>query len=97
MDSSVRCAMEKMDLGNKRSSTQAFLDDIAKEETVSKKSLRLELARAKNRKETCAQNIRKTQERIKTQVSKLREHEEAYKASCADIQRLEGILKEGDE
>ena len=30
--------MEKMNLGNKRSYTQAFLDDVAQEETVSKKA-----------------------------------------------------------
>ena len=29
--------MEKINLGNKRSFTQAFLDDMAQEETVSKK------------------------------------------------------------
>ena len=32
--------MDKMNLGNKRSFTQTFLDDMAQEETVSKKGLR---------------------------------------------------------
>ena len=37
--------MEKMNLGNKRSFTQAFLDDMAQEETVSRKGLCLRRVR----------------------------------------------------
>ena len=37
--------MEKMNLGNKRSFTQVFLDDMAQEETVLKKVLRLRRVR----------------------------------------------------
>ena len=49
--------MENMNLGNKRSFTQAFLDDMVQEETVSKKGLRLELARAKNKLSDVMENM----------------------------------------
>ena len=52
MANKLRDVMEKMNLENKRSFPQAFLDDMAQEETVSKKGLRLELAWTKKKKKS---------------------------------------------
>ena len=43
----------------------AILDDMAQEERVSKKGLRLELARTKNKDEKCGQNMRKMKKKKK--------------------------------
>lgn len=52
MGNMISYAMEKMDLGSEQSFKQGFFTNIAKEKTVSKSNLRLELAQAMNRKKT---------------------------------------------
>ena len=53
-----------------------------------KKSTRLELARAKNKKEKIYNNLMKCKERISQQISKMMELEADYEATKADGRRL---------
>ena len=66
---------------------------MAQEETVSKKGLRLELARTKNKEKECGQNMRKMKERIKIMLERLREEESRFDAAGADRKRFEKLLE----
>ena len=77
----------------KRSYVEAFLEEEATKCSSTKKSTRLELARAINRKETLFQNMRKTKERVKKQMERLRELEAGYTAACAEVKRLRKLLR----
>ena len=79
----------------KRSFVDAFLEEEASENTASKKSTRLELARAKNRRDRANDNMRKLRDRIKVMMARLREHEAEYEASKQDVKRLKEQL--GDD
>ncbi|MEW8446340.1 MAG: hypothetical protein AB2653_18605 [Candidatus Thiodiazotropha endolucinida] len=80
----------------KRSFVDAFLSEEAVESGASKKTTRLELARAKNRKEKGTQNLLKTKERVKALISRMREQEAEVEAADADIKRLKDRLQ-GDD
>ena len=73
-----------------------FLHTEALSLDASKKSARLELARAKNKKRKIYDNLMKCKERISQQISKMRELEAEYEATKADVSRLKESLK-GDE
>ena len=78
----------------KRSFVSAFLSEVAQECSPSKKRTRLELARAKNRKETHYQNMVKTKERATNIIERLREYEAAYEAENENCQRLTKLLND---
>ena len=67
---------------------EAFLEEEAFENSSSKTSIRLELARAKNRKETTYQNMQKKKRKGKKLFEKLRELEAAYDIACNDVKRF---------
>ena len=75
---------------------RSFVDDLLQEEQsedrASKKSTRLELVRARNRKDSVYQNMLKTKERVKAMLEKLREQEAAYEAAKDDVARLKALL-----
>ena len=81
-------------MAHKRSSVETFLAELSIEPSLSKKSTRLELARAKNRRNVIQQSMQKTKERIRNMVEKLRELEESCVAINQDIKRMEGLLGE---
>ena len=58
-------------MATKRSYVEAFLEKEALESSTSKKSTRLELARAENRKETAYQNMKKNQRKDKKNDRKM--------------------------
>lgn len=78
----------------KRSFVEAFLEEEAREENASKRSTRIALARAKNKQDTSYQNLKKTKERAKKIMEKMREYQTAYEMACADVKKLKNILKE---
>ena len=90
---SLSVAMSGLNMSHKRSFFEAFIDEAAKDEGSSKKSTRIELARAKNRRDTTYQNMLKTKERAKAIHEKLREQEAAYNAAMEDVKRLNERLK----
>ena len=93
---SLTTAMSDLSMAHKRSFVEAFLQEEALECSPTKKNTRLELARARNRKETIYQNMIKTKERIKKMMEKLRELEASHDAAMSDVQRLKMLLKEDD-
>lgn len=78
----------------KRNFVDDFLEKESTEQSVSKKSTRLELARAKNRQERHKQNLLKCKERLSDMMNKFREHQAAYDASTDDVERLKKLLNE---
>ena len=68
-------------MAQKRSFVEALLEEEEAEDCASKISTRMELVRAKNRRDATYQNILKIKERIKAQLAKLREAEAAYEAA----------------
>jgi hypothetical protein len=78
--------------------TISFVDKFLAEEggqtTLTKSSIRLELARVKNRKERQFENLKKAKERLKQAIRRMREIETGYSASVAEERRLEGLLRE---
>ena len=83
-------------MAQKPSYVDAFLSTEALSFYTSKMSTRLELARAKNKKEKIYNNLMKSKERISQQISKMRKLEAEYDATKADVRRLEESLI-GDE
>jgi len=53
----------------------------------------MELARAKNRKDSAYQNMLKTKQRAKAILDKLREQEAAYESAIEDVRRLKERLR----
>mgnify|MGYP006902733279 CR=1 FL=1 len=88
--------MSGLNMATKRSFIQAFLDEEAAEDIASKKSTRMELARAKNKRDTIYSNMRKTKQRIKLMFEKLREQEASHEAVNEDIKRLKSLLAEDE-
>ena len=86
-------AISGLSMAQKRSFVEALLEEAVKC-SPTKKNTRIELARAKNRKETVYQNMVKTKERVRVMIEKLRELEASYEAANADVQRLKGLLQE---
>ena len=78
----------------KRSFVDAFLADQAADNTASKNSTRIELARAKNRRDREYQNMAKNKERARKMIEKLRESEAAYNAAEEEVQRLKELLRD---
>jgi len=64
---------------------------------ASKKFTRLELVRAKNRRDSVYQNLLKNKERVKVILEKMRGYEAAYEAAKADVTRLQARLKDDDD
>lgn len=78
---------------------RSFVDDCleeVKESSPTKKSTRMELARAKNRRDTIYQNMIKGKERVKKQFEKLRELEASHEAAKNDVERLDCLLGQDD-
>ena len=86
--------MEKNNNGKKRSATDAFLEECQHKDSATKKSTRLELARAKNRRDAYYQNWMKSKQRVQDMIKKMREQEDAYGAACDEVARLEALLKD---
>ena len=80
--------------GKKRSATDAFLEECQHKDSATKKSTRLELARAKNRREKSGKMFTKSKERVQEMIGKLREKEADYEAACNEVARLEALLKD---
>ena len=76
---------------------EAFLSTEALELDKSKQSTRLELARAKNRKEKLFINLRKIKERISQQIAKMKEIEAEYEVAKADIRRPKETFKDDSD
>src|ERR1043165_4082226 len=91
---SLSTAMSGLNMAQKRSFFDAFMDEAAKEKSSSKIATRMELARAKNRKDSAYQNMLKTKERAKAIHEKLREQEAAYDAAVEDVRRLKERLRD---
>ena len=87
-------SMAQENSGKKRSATDAFLEECLHEDSATKKSTRLQLARAKNRREKSGQMFAKSKQRLKEMIEKVRENETAYKADCDEVARLEALLKD---
>jgi hypothetical protein len=81
----------------KRSVVQELLDEEATKSKKSKYNTRLELARAKNRKEREYNNLLKSKARVSKAMEKMREHQSAHDVACDDIARLKALLKETDK
>jgi hypothetical protein len=88
-------AMSGLNMAQKRSFFDAFMVEAAEEKGSSKKTTRIDLARAKNRMETAYQNMLKTKERAKAIHEKLREQESSYDATVEDVRRLKERLRDG--
>jgi len=86
--------MSDVKMTQKRSFVEAFLEEKEAEDCASKRSTRMELVRAKNRRDATYQNMLKIKERIKAQLAKLREAEAAYEAAKDDVDRLQARLKD---
>jgi len=89
-------SMSDLSMAHKRSFVEAFLQEEMSEDRESKKSTRMELVRAKNRRDTAYQNMLKSRERIKEMTAKMREHEATYEAAKEDVARLKARLKDDD-
>jgi hypothetical protein len=59
---------------------------------LSTKTIRLSLARAENKKETCYNNMLKAKERTKKSLEKLRECEATFEVSKAEVNKLRALL-----
>lgn len=89
--------LERMTMAsNKRSFCEAFLDSESKEESRTKMSTRLQLARVVNRIDRLYQNMLKTKERIKQQLEKLREIEAQHDMAKAEAVGLKQVLSKGE-
>ena len=86
-------AMSDLNMSRKRSFFDAFMAEEAKETSSSKNATRMELARAKNRKDSAYQNMLKTKQRAKAILDKLREQEAAYESAIEDVRRLKERLR----
>ena len=80
-----------------RSFTNEFLQEEAGRNKCSTGSTRLELARAKNRRDRELQNMRKCKERVCKMMERMREHEEAYHAAKDDVNRLKSLVDEEED
>jgi len=87
--------MSDLNMAQKRSFVDDLLQEEQSEDRASKKSTRLELVRARNRKDSVYQNMLKTKKRVKAMLEKLREQEAAYEAAKDDVARLKALL--GDD
>ena len=58
--------------GKKRSATDAFLEECQHKDSATKKSTRLELARAKNRRDAYYQNWMKSKQRVQDMIKNAR-------------------------
>ena len=88
--------LSTLNMALKRSYVDAFFVHRSFKLGYMKKSTRLELARAKNKKENIYNKLMKSKERSSQQISKMRELEAEYEATKADVRRLKESLK-GDE
>ena len=92
---SLSRSMSDLNMAQKRSFVDDLLQEEQSEDRASKKSTRLELVRARNRKDSVYQNMLKTKKRVKAMLEKLREQEAAYEAAKDDVARLKALL--GDD
>ena len=80
---------------------RSFVDDLlsteARNVTMTRNGTRLELARAKNRKDKAYENLLKAEEKARLAIQRMREQEEVHKASEQDVQRLKQLLREETE
>ncbi len=73
------------------------LSNLASNNNCSTKSIRVELAHAKNKKDTIFQNMKKSKKRLTIIVKKFYELEYAYEATKENILRLENLLGNNDK
>jgi DNA repair ATPase RecN len=78
----------------RRSLLDKFLQEEQERNTLSKDAIRVNIARAKNRKDREHNNMRKTKERIRKLNEQFRTHEAAYIAAKDDIAKLELMLRD---
>ena len=78
----------------KRSYVDAFLEVESRRNAKTRKTTRLELARARNKCDRALQNLQKQTERAQLAVEKLRECEASYDAAREDVERLKKELRE---
>ena len=83
-----------MEQGGKRSYVDAFLEHESRRNVKTRKTTRLELARARNKCDQALQNLQKQTERARLADEKLRECEAAYDAAREDVERLKKELRE---
>jgi len=88
--------MRGLSMAQKRSFIDAFLQEEEGEDRASKKSTRMELVRAKNRRDSAYNNMLKNKERAKAIFEKIREQEAAYEAAKEDVARLKARLTDDD-
>ena len=86
--------MSDLEMAEKRSFVKAFLEEEEAEDCASKRSTRMELVRAKNRRDATYQSMLKIKERMRAQLAKLREAEAAYEAAKDNVDRLQARLKD---
>jgi len=89
-------SMSDLSMAQKRSFIDAFLQEEQDEKSASKKSTRMELARAQNRKDSVYQNMLKSKERIKAMLEKLREQEAVYEDATNEVAKLKARLKDDE-
>lgn len=92
----LSAAMSLFSKAKKRSFVDAFLHEEAAKPKVPKKSTSIELARAKERKDTLYQNMVQKKERVREEIAELREVEAAYEAASEDVQRLKILLRDDE-
>jgi len=86
--------MQQQQQQRRQTIVDTFLAEEGRQTTLTKSSIRLELARVKNRKERQLENLEKAKERSRQAIRRMREIETGYNASVAEEQRLKDLLRE---
>jgi hypothetical protein len=86
--------MQQQQQQQERSFVDDFLSNEARNGTMTRNGTRLELARAKNRRDKAHDNLLKAKEKARLAIQRMREQEEVHKASEQDVQRLKQLLRE---
>lgn len=89
--------MQQQQQQQQRSFVDEFLTTEARNGTMTKNGTRLELARAKNRRDKAYVNLKKAKEKASLAIQRMREQEQVHKASEQDVQRLKQLLREENE
>jgi hypothetical protein len=84
---------EMAGLNVKRTYVETFLDVEVKSDRLSGQALRLKLARAKNKKQSCSDNMRKAKERCKKALELMREKEAELEVACEEVRQLTTLLE----
>jgi hypothetical protein len=71
-----------------------FLEEESRQTKSSTTNLRIQLARAENKKQRCYQNQLKDKERAKKAIEKCRESAAAFQVADEEVQKLKTLLEE---